>query len=42
VTLWTVHYDSSKPDPKNGYYDETKSLKEGDKVTKEYEELGGT
>ena len=39
VTLWSVHFDETKPDLKNGYYDE--SLKQGDKVSKEYEELGG-
>jgi hypothetical protein len=42
LTLWSVHYDDSKPDLKNGYYDESKNIKKGDKVTKEYEELGGT
>jgi hypothetical protein len=42
LTLWSVHYDGSKADEKNGYYDkEAKALKKGDLLTKEYEELGG-
>jgi hypothetical protein len=30
------------PDPITGYDDESKSIKKGDKVTKDYEELGET
>ncbi|WP_162918264.1 DUF995 domain-containing protein [Taklimakanibacter deserti] len=41
ITLWSVHYDETKPDDRNGYYDEMRSIKKGDKVSKEYEELGG-
>jgi len=43
IALWSVHYDNSKVDTKNGYSDEElKYIKSGDKVSKEYEELGGT
>jgi hypothetical protein len=43
LTLWSVHYDGSKADLDDGYYDdEAEKIKQGDQVTKEFEELGGT
>lgn len=41
LTLWSVHYDGSKPDEKNGYYNEVAALKPGDLVAATYVKVGG-
>ena len=41
--LWTVHYDGTTVDEKNGYYtDELKHHLRGDQVSKKYAAAGGT
>lgn len=41
-SLWTVHYDGSKPDKVNGYWTgELKLHKDGDLVSKKYMAMGG-
>ncbi len=41
-SLWTVHYDGSKPDKVNGYWTgEVKLQKSGDRVSKKYAAMNG-
>lgn len=39
-TLWSVRFDGSKPDS-DGFYDASTSIRKGDTVSDEYQNLGG-